>query len=218
VYVAKTPRLAIWPSPSVARRGELLHVGVAVLLLAGCADGPSSGESPARPASPATYPDLASVPPRPVLSDTTAQRQQLQASLVSAREAADRRAAEFLYEIGRGPEPPPPPPPAPPAAPGLPPPEVGGDGRVARAYLDSSLIEVRDRGKLRQFMRRLAREAPDPSGPATLAQALGLVAGATEGSPPSDTSAQPQVPATPRAADPLDRFGNFDDDAFNPFR
>jgi hypothetical protein len=184
------------------------------VLLTGCTDGASQGVSPARPLSPTTYPDLASVPPRPTLADTTAQRQELQASLAAARAASDRRAAEFLYQIGRGPEPPPPPPPPAPAAPGLPPPEVGGDGRVARAYLDSSLIEIRDRGKLRQFMRRLIREAPDPSGPRTLAQALGLAA------TPAEPSSQPetQTPATPRAIDPLDRFGVFDDDAFNPFR
>jgi hypothetical protein len=194
----------------------LRQLSLAVLLLAGCADGSSSGDSPARPASPATYPDLASVPPRPVLSDTPAQRQEMQASLASARNAADRRAAEFLHEIGRGPAPPPLPAPAPVAAPSPPLPVIGGDGQVARAYLDSSLVEVRDRGKLRQFMRRLTREAPDPLGPKTLAQALGLAAGPTETAPQSDS--QTQIPATPRAVDPLDRFGDFDDDAFNPFR
>ena len=34
--------------------------------------------------------------------------------------------------------------------------------------------DVRDRGKLRQFMLRLGREAPDPFGPRSLAEALGL--------------------------------------------
>lgn len=216
MYVAKTPRLAIWPRHIAVGRGVLRQLGLTVLLVAGCADGSSSGSSPARPASPATYPDLASVPPRPVLSATPAQRQEMQASLASARNAADRRAAEFLHEIGRGPAPPPLPAPAPAAAPPPPLPVVGGDGGVARAYLDSSLVEVRDRGKLRQFMRRLVREAPDPYGPRTLAQALGLVAGPTETTPQPDSQAQ--VPATPRAVDQLDRFGNFDDDAFNPFR
>jgi hypothetical protein len=194
--------------------GARLLVCVALALLAACADGASQGQSPALPASPTTYPDLASVPPRPVLAETPAQRQDLQASLVAARRSADRRAAEFLYEIGRGPEPPPLPPPAAPAAPAPPPPQVGGDGRIARAYLDSSLIEIRDRAKLRQFMRRLAREAPDPSGPSTLGEALGLVAGTAD----EDSSAETPVAATPRALDPLDRFGVFDDDAFNPFR
>ena len=63
-------------------------------------------------------------------------------------------------------------------------------------------------------MRRLAREAPDPTGPRTLTQALGLAPR------PEETSPQPETPtpATPRAVDPLDRFGDFDDDAFNPFR
>ena len=38
----------------------------------------------------------------------------------------------------------------------------------------AALNDIRDRGKLRQFMRRLGREAPDPAGPQTLAQAVGL--------------------------------------------
>ncbi len=84
---------------------------------------------------------------------------------------------------------------------------------IARAYLDNSLTELRDRGKLRQFMRRLAREAPDPAGPRTVVQALGLVA-----TPEADTSAPTAQPAAPPASNPLDRFGDFDDDAFNPYR
>ena len=84
---------------------------------------------------------------------------------------------------------------------------------IARAYLDNSLTELRDRGKLRQFMRRLAREAPDPAGPRTVVQALGLVA-----MPEADTSAPMAQPAAPPASNPLDRFGDFDDDAFNPYR
>ena len=85
---------------------------------------------------------------------------------------------------------------------------------IARAYLDSSLTELRDRGKLRQFMRRLAREAPDPAGPRTVVQALGLVA-----TPEAGTSARPRLSRPqPQAPNPLDRFGDFDDDAFNPYR
>jgi hypothetical protein len=40
--------------------------------------------------------------------------------------------------------------------------------------MENSLKDIRDRGKLRQFMRRLEREAPDPIGAQTLAQAVGL--------------------------------------------
>lgn len=192
--------------------------GLALLALGGCGGGTPSGEAPAQPLSPTTYPDLASVPPRPELQDTTEQRRQLQANLASAGHAADRRAAEIRYETGRGPQPPPLQPAGPAAAPPPAAPIVGGDGRIARSYLDSSLTEVRDRGKLRQFMRRMTREAPDPFGPNTVVEALGLVA-----TPPADATAaeaQPQVPqpATPQAVDPRERFGDFSDDAFNPFR
>ena len=192
--------------------------GLALLALGGCGGGTPAGDAPAQPMSPAIYPDLASVPPRPQLEDTPEQRRQLQANLSSAGHAADRRAAEILYQTGQGPQPPPLPPPGPAAAPPPAPPIVGGDGRIARSYLDSGLTEVRDRGKLRQFMRRLTREAPDPAGPKTVVEALGLVA-----TPPADaTAAEPpppaQQPATPRAVDPLERFGDFNDSAFNPFR
>jgi hypothetical protein len=195
------------------RQTFLIMLGACLLLVAGCGGGSSSGETPARPASPTTYPDLASVPARPVLTDTQQQRTELQHQLATAGQAADRRAAELAYETGRGPEPPPLPAPPPAAAPGLPRPSTEGAGVIARAYLDSSLTELRDRGKLRQFMRRLAREAPDPAGPRTVVQALGLVATPEAGAP-----AAVAQPAEPRAPNPLDRFGNFDDDAFNPYR
>jgi hypothetical protein len=87
-----------------------------------------------------------------------------------------------------------------------------GDGAIARAYLDSSLNDVRDRGKLRQFMRRIGREAPDPAGPRTVAEALGLSTSAAPG------ESAPQAAPTGQQADPLERFGDFSDDAFNPFK
>lgn len=223
MYVAKPPRLAIWPRHEGAGRGVLRHLrgagcGLAVLTLAGCSGGAPPGEAPAQPLSPTTYPDLASVPPRPELQDTPEQRRELQASLASAGHAADRRAAEVLYETGRGPAPAPLPSAGLVAAPPPTAPILGGDGRIARAYLASSLTEARDRGKLRQFMRRLTREAPDPTGPQTVVEALGLVA--TPPAAESEATAEPQAlqPATPRAVDPLERFGIFDDDAFSPFR
>jgi hypothetical protein len=171
---------------------------VALLALAGCDPAPA----PPQPASPTTYPDLASVPPRPVLGETPQQRREIQAELVRARQNASRRAAELAYATGRGPEPPPipTPPPAPPAAAAAPRQPPGGDGAVARAYLDTALNDIRDRGKLRQFMRRMGREAPDPAGPQTLAQAVGLA------DPPP--SAKPRRPGQPEPAPP-ESFGDY---------
>lgn len=176
-----------------------------MLLLAACE--PTAGP---RPASPTTYPDLATVPPRPVLTDTVQQRRSIQTELVAARQTANRRAAELAYATGRGPEPPPLPAATPPAPAGPPaerqPP--GGDGAIARAYLDNSLNDIRDRGKLRQFMRRLGREAPDPVGPQSLAQAVGLA------SPPPAAEAAPSeiVPSTSVGDYLWGVFGFGDDD------
>ena len=188
MYVAKPPNHANGTIPPhrggpAARRWL---AGAAVLIAAGCS---TTGSQP-QPLSPTTYPDLASVPPRPVLPDTLAQRHAIQAQLVAARANAEFRAAELAYATGRAAEPPrrPEPPPAGPAVAGPARPRTGGDGTVARAYLDSSLNDIRDRGKLRQFMRRLGREAPDPFGPQTLAQALGIAAVPP---PPPDPASRP---------------------------
>ncbi len=176
MYVAKPPKLANGTIPPQAIRDvvrqQAFSLSCAVALLAAGCSPASNGP---QPASPTTYPDLASVPPRPVLG-TLADRQAIQHQLVAARRDADFRAAELAYETGRAAEPPPRPSPAaaPPTAAAPGPPRPGGGGAVARAYLDSSLNDIRDRGKLRQFMRRLGREAPDPFGPQTLAQAVGL--------------------------------------------
>ena len=196
MYVAKPPNLANGTIPP--HRGCLAArrwlACAAVLVAAGC----SGTDGQPQPLSPTTYPDLASVPPRPVMPDTLAQRRAIQAQLVAARANAEFRAAELAYATGRAAEPPrrPEPQPAGPAGAAPAPPRTGGDGAVARAYLDSSLNDVRDRGKLRQFMRRLGREAPDPFGPQTLAQALGLTAAPP---PPPDPAA---LPARAPTADP----------------
>lgn len=179
VYLAKAPPIAngaVGPAhASTWRCGWSAGLGL-ILLLGACEPATTGGQSPARPASPTTYPDLASVPSRPVFRDTLAQRGELGRELAADREAALRRAAELDYAAGRGPAPPPipaaaPAPAAPAAAPAGPP---AGDSSVARAYVANSFSDVRDRGKLRQFMLRLGREAPDPFGPRSLAEALGL--------------------------------------------
>jgi hypothetical protein len=202
VYLAKQRILANGTIPPQSeRRDGRCRAGslclAAALLIGGCG---TSSDAP-RPASPTTYPDLASVPPRPQLTDTLADRAAIQAQLVKARQNAEFRAAELAYATGRAAAPP-----TPPAPPGPPPPRaprrpaVAGDGAVARAYLDSSLSDVRDRGKLRQFMRRLDREAPDPFGPQTLAQAVGL-------------AAEPGAASEPQPGTAED-FGDFLRDAF----
>ena len=203
VYVAKPPMSAKGTSMPQGHSGVLRHLAcgfacASILLVAAC----DPASTPPKPASPTTYPDLASVPPRPVLADTLEQRREIQHELAAARNNAERRAAEVAYATGRAAEPPPPLP-APSAAPpagAAPPQPPGGDGAVARAYLDSALNDIRDRGKLRQFMRRMGREAPDPAGPQTLAQAVGLA------DPPP--SAKPRRPGQPEPAPP-ESFGDY---------
>ncbi|MFZ1425208.1 MAG: hypothetical protein WAS21_00390, partial [Geminicoccaceae bacterium] len=72
-----------------------------------------------------------------------------------------------------------------------------GDASIAASYLDTNLSDVRDTGKLRQFMRRLDREAPDPVGPATVAELLGFGGPSDPPAPPNQAPQQPQDnPAT----------------------
>ena len=160
----------------IVARGFACALGPA----AGRACDPASDAERSRPAgSPTTYPDLASVPPRPGSGRHAgaAPGDPAASSLPIAPERRLRRAAELAYATGRGRS-------RRRRRPGAvgrsrrPPRRRRGrrpaTARVARAYLDSSLNDIRDRGKLRQFMRRLGREAPDPAGPQTLAQAVGL--------------------------------------------
>ena len=214
VYVAKPPQIAngtIRPHRGGARlRAPGFGVALA-LLVAACGQGASGPQ----PLSPTTYPDLASVPPRPVLPDTLEDRRAIQGELVAARREAEFRAAELAYATGRAADPPrrPPPAAAAPAAAGPKPPKRAGDGLVARAYLDSSLNDIRDRGKLRQFMRRLGREAPDPFGPQTLAQAVGL---ADETAPPEPVTTEAQPGTIEYFGDFLRGALGFGDDAADP--
>lgn len=143
-------------------------------LLAGCSGG---GTSPAMPAPPAAYPDLARVPAKPRLGYTVEQRREIASGLVADRANARYREAELDFATGRATAPPAPPPaaeaPTPqPAAPPAPPP--AGDRSLARAYVASSLDAASDEGELSDFMKRIDRKVPDPYGPATVGQLVGL--------------------------------------------
>ena len=145
-------------------------------LLAGCGSGASP--PPPAPASPTDYPDLASVPARPNLSYTVEQRQAIGDALVADRANARYRQAELAFATGRSgtppPAPPAPPPPATAAAPAPPVAPPPGAGPIARGYVDANLNAASDDGDLRDFMRRLDRPIPDPYGPRTVTQAVGL--------------------------------------------
>jgi hypothetical protein len=170
---------------------------VVLVLIAGCQGDPAPGTSPSTPATPADYPDLASVPSRPNLSYTIEQRNEIARGLVADRANARHRQAELAYATGRS-DTPPPPPPAPPAvapaaAPAAPAAPVPGDAPIARGYVDANLTAATDDGELRDFMRRMERKIPDPYGPRTLTQAVGLA-------PLDPAAAQEGV---------LDGFGSF---------
>jgi hypothetical protein len=181
-------RRGIWQQRRALARSLALAA-----LLAGC----GSGASPPAPASPADYPDLASVPARPNLSYTVEQRQAIGDALVADRANARYRQAELAYATGRSSTPPPappaPPPPEPAAGPDPPAAPPPGAGPIARGYVDAVLNAAADEGKLRHFMRRLERPIPDPYGPRTVTQAVGLA-------PRPDAAAQ---------EDALDGFGSF---------
>ena len=195
------------------------------LLLSGCqpASGPEPGVSPAQPASPAAYPDLASVPPRPRLTYTVEQRREIADELVADREHASYRRAELDYATGRSRTPPAPLPPAPPAPAPAAAPEVGpppGDAAIARQYVETSLNEASDDRDLGDFMKRIDRKIPDPAGPATVVEAVEAVmpggsAPAAEAQPPASATepiARVGVDggeaATPKPGT-LERFGSF---------
>lgn len=173
---AITPQGPVWHAARVISLQPRALAGLAALALLGACQA-SPGTSPAIPASPASYPDLADVPPRPQLSYTIEQRREVARALVADRENARYRAAVLAHATGRSdtaPTPPPPPPAAPaatPAEPAAPPP---GERRIARGYVESSLNAAADDGDLRDFMRRMERPIPDPYGPRTVTQAVGL--------------------------------------------
>jgi hypothetical protein len=218
VYVVSPPIVAnghvgaITPSSAARyatgshdRRGislqrRMLPMALVLLgLLSGCqpAAAPEPGVSPALPASPTAYPDLASVPPRPRLTYTVEQRREIADELVADRENARYRSEELAYATGRRDTPPAPlPPPAPPAPAAAPPPAAGpppGDGEIARQYVEASLNEASDDRDLGDFMKRLDRKVPDPAGPGTLVEAVKAVVPGG----PAQGRAQPSAEATP---------------------
>lgn len=227
MYVVKPPtaanradapgrRVAPRPRPTLRRAGAPA-LALALLLAAGCAAGSGRpGDGPATPLSPAVYPDLASVPPRPQLGYTIEQRNGIADALVADRANALRRQADLARATGGPAGPPPEPaaaapspadaaaapprvdpsPPSAPAPPAAPAPPVAGDGRLARGYVEANLNDIQDNGRLRKFLRRVERPIPDPYGPRTVTQLLGLA--------PEDPAA-----ANEGAADALNGFGSF---------
>ena len=206
VYVGKSPQIANgavglpdrrWSAPHAVIAPMRAVAGLALLLLLGaCEPAAAPGQSPARPASPASYPDLAERPAAAQLSDTLEQRSEIGNQLAADRENAIRRAAELAYAAGRGRSP------AARrrrvgAAAGAAAPPRWPTSRATRAWREPTWTAAstmsRDRGKLRQFMLRLGREAPDPAGPRSLAQALGLET-------PPDAPPAPVRRQSPRAA------------------
>jgi hypothetical protein len=246
VYVVNPPSAANDPKRAISSwhparyatgspeaRGILLQrstIGgwiLALLLLGGCQEPAGSGTSPAVPAAPGDYPDLASVPPRPQLSYTIEQRREIADQLVADRENARHREAELAYATGRSDTPPPPPPAAAPPAPEAPQPapaapaaaapvEPAGDAAIARAYVDENLNASNTNRRLHRFMRRLERKAPDPYGPASIAEAVGLAGSAEpaagEAAPPAEAPpAAPPATSGGAEAQPgaLQRFGSY---------
>lgn len=207
---------------SLVPRGILLQCGktraAALLLLLGlaaCSGAARPDASPAVPASPTSYPDLASVPPRPRLSYTVEQRRKIADQLVADRENARHRAAELAYATGQSAEPPPPRPPAEAGAaeaaaapaPAPAPAEPPGDAPIARAYVQENLSAAADTGRLRRFMRRLERKIPDPYGPRSIAEAVGLAGRAEPAAAPAPEPAPAGQPATEQEEAPGSHLG-----------
>jgi hypothetical protein len=88
-----------------------------------------------------------------------------------------------------------------------------GDAGIARAYVDSSLNEASDNRKLRKFMRRLERPTPDPAGPGTLVEALGLTGGDADTAPlappPEPSSSVAPAAGEPEQGAALGQFGSY---------
>lgn len=193
-------------------RGILQHccvpyaVALMLLVLVGCSRGGGEDASPATPAAPATYPDLASVPQRPHLSYSVEQRRAIADALIADRENARYRQAELDYATGRSSLPPPPSPPSPgtsdaesPAPAAAPKPPPAGDAEIARAYVDEALTNAQDDGDLKDFMDRLQRPPPDMAGPETVDEAL---------TPPEQQAAASPAAERPRPG-ALRRFGSY---------
>jgi hypothetical protein len=194
-------RAARRPPRGISQHKLLASLGFAVLLLVGCQPSGPPGTSPAIPASPTAYPDLASVPSRPQLGYTIEQRREIAAGLVADRANARYREAGLAYATGRTDSPPPEPPAAQPEPVAAPAPETAppaGDGTAARRYVEEALDSTADDDDLDDFVQKIERRIPDPYGPATLTQALGLAPRA-----PTEPTANPADEGS------LDGFGGF---------
>jgi hypothetical protein len=145
-------------------------IGMALALLGAGCSGPVS-EPAAAEVEAAPYPDLYSVPPPPILSDSLPQRKQLGDALGSDLAMARYQAALVRDELGLAGAPPaaqPPtlieePEPVPggvPAVPppGPPPPLVAGGGEIAELAVRQQVLTERNNGRLDSFLRIMERQ------------------------------------------------------------
>jgi outer membrane protein OmpA-like peptidoglycan-associated protein len=146
-----------------------LSLGACLLLgLVACG---GSGAEPDAATEAAPYPELSTVPPRPRLTYSLAQRRQIAEALVSDRESARYDRAVTRYELGLDELPPPavrprrveepePPPGGVPTLPDAtaPRPLVPGGGALAEALVTQQMLADRDNGELRNFLRVLERQ------------------------------------------------------------
>ena len=152
--------------------GRALAVLAPLLLLAGCADAPTTS-------GPTTYPSLATVPQRPQPTETLNQRAALASTLARDRNVASAEAAALPAIVGASPglQVPLPPPAAPTARQGKPPP-AAADDETALAYVKEGMARAQDDGKLKDFLRQMERPAPGVPQPDSVTHVLGLTTGA----------------------------------------
>lgn len=149
---------------SAARWLQAAGIALASLALAGC----SVDQEPDVAAAP--FPDLHSVPPRPTVDFTMAQRQEIARALASDRAIAMHDKAAVRAELGLGQPPPGPrpariaqPEPPPGGVPGVPPPQPPaplppGGGIVAELVVRQQVLVERNNGRLESFTRILERQ------------------------------------------------------------
>ena len=174
--VAPAPRARHATPPRGRARHRRTAAMLLLALLAPARRPRRTGREPA-PAGPSgRLPDLASVPPRPQLSYTVAQRRRdrQRAGRRSRQRPLSRRRAGLRHRRHQGA--------AATAARRLPPPAsrraaTADPGRRPGSSpaptCAADLIIAADKGKLRQLMRRLEQRAPDPVGPATAGRGRG---------------------------------------------
>jgi hypothetical protein len=76
-----------------------------------------------------------------------------------------------------------------------------GGGDIAQAYVAASLNNAKDKGELKDFMKRLEQPTPNPAGPPSIAAGLGLAG--------SEPALDQGVPKAKPAAGALDQLGGY---------